>query len=177
MEGESDDAYRMRETLLDLEEKENYQIYGQFCIRINKLVINRKSEISIQEYESFSDESDSEPGKNEVISDERIVQVVDADITEIDVHKERQDQTKQNPEFLLLNEENAELKAKNESMATQLKKSDEEIQMANERAVMDRKRITELEQRLKVFEVEREEMAELKAKYEAITKKTDENTK
>ena len=118
MEGESDDAYRMRETLLDLEEKENYQIYGQFCIRINKLVINRKSEISIQEYESFSDESDSEPGKNEVISDERIVQVVDADITEIDVHKERQDQTKQNPEFLLLNEENAELKAKNESMAT-----------------------------------------------------------
>ena len=46
--------------------------------------------------------------------------------------------------------------------------------MAKGRAVMDRKRITELEQRL---ESEREEMAELKAKYEAITKKTDENTK
>ena len=78
MEGESDDAFRSRETLLDLEEKENYEIYGQFCIRRHILRNNRPPTIvsadrAIQVSDSSSDESDSEPGQSDTINTNQIV--------------------------------------------------------------------------------------------------------
>ena len=90
---------------------------------------------------------------------------VEADKTQIAVQD--QDENKQDQEVLVLNEEMAELKAKNEAMATQ-------ILEAKETTEMDKQRIAELEQRLKAFEAEREEMAELKAKNEAMAKKIEE---
>ena len=90
---------------------------------------------------------------------------VEADKTQIAVQD--QDENKQDQEVLVLNEEMAQLKAKNEAMATQ-------ILEAKETTEMDKQRIAELEQRLKAFEAEREEMAELKAKNEAMAKKIEE---
>ena len=90
---------------------------------------------------------------------------VEADKTQIAVQD--QDENKQDQEVLVLNEEMAQLKAKNEAMATQ-------ILEAKETTEMDKQRIAELEQRLKAFEAEREEMAELKANNEAMAKKIEE---
>ena len=90
---------------------------------------------------------------------------VEADKTQIAVQD--QDENKQDQEVLVLNEEMAQLKAKNEAMATQ-------ILEAKETTEMDKQRIAELEQRLKAFEAEREEMADLKAKNEAMAKKIEE---
>ena len=64
---------------------------------------------------------------------------VEADKTQIAVQD--QDENKQDQEVLVLNEEMAQLKAKNEAMATQ-------ILEAKKTTEMDKKRITDLEQRL-----------------------------
>ena len=79
MDGESDDAFRSRETLLDLEEKENYEIYGQFCIRRHILRNNRSPTIvsadrAIQDSDSSSDENESEHDQSVAINTDQTVE-------------------------------------------------------------------------------------------------------
>ena len=94
MDGESDDAFRSRETLLDLEEKGNYEIYGQFCIRRHILRNNRSPTIvsadrAIQDSDSSSDESESKPGQSNTINaDHTVEDDIQAAQKELDVIKE-----------------------------------------------------------------------------------------